>query len=417
MSLFDSAREDLLKRESPLATRMRPRTMTEFVGQEDIVGEGKLLRRAIEADLLTPMIFYGPPGTGKTTLAKIIANTTKAHFEQLNAVTAGVNDLRQVVSQAKDRLGQYQQRTILFVDEIHRFNKGQQDALLPAVEDGTLVLIGATTENPYFEVNSALLSRSRIFELKLLGMDQIQELMLRALSDRERGLGQYAVKVDPAALEHLADMAAGDARVALNALELAVKTTPPGENGDRRISREIAEDSIQQKAVLYDKSGDKHYDTVSAFIKSLRGSDPDAALYYLATMLKAGEDPKFIARRMIIHASEDIGLADPQALVQAVSAFKALEVVGLPEARLALAQAAIYIATAPKSNAVIRAINAAMSDAGAGQVPAHLQDTHYGGAAKLGRGTGYKYPHDFSGNKVAQQYLPDELKDKKYFNP
>ncbi|HEX3015356.1 MAG TPA: replication-associated recombination protein A, partial [Desulfobacteria bacterium] len=334
-----------------------------------------------------------------------------------NAVTAGVGDLRQIVKLAKDRLGQLGQRTILFLDEIHRFNKGQQDALLPAVEDGTLILIGATTENPFFEVNGALLSRSRIFELKPLSQSEIEQLLLRALTDTERGLGGYRCDVAPEAVAHLAEVAQGDARTALNALELAVKTTPPGSDGVRKISVEVAADSIQRKVVGYDKHGDKHYDVISAFIKSLRGSDPDAALYWLAYMLNAGEDPKFIARRMIVHASEDVGLADPQALTLAVSAFKALEVVGLPEARLALAEAAIYIAAAPKSNAVITAIDAAMKDATNGKVPVHLQDAHYPGAKQLGRGQGYQYPHNFPGNYVAQQYLPDELQGTRYYQP
>ncbi|MDA8442098.1 MAG: replication-associated recombination protein A [Peptococcaceae bacterium] len=417
MDLFDVARENILQRESPLATRMRPQTLAEFVGQTDCVGPGKLLRRAIEADQLSSVIFYGPPGTGKTTLAQVIANTTKAYFVQLNAVSTGVGELKQIAAQAKDRLGQYAQRTILFVDEIHRFNKSQQDVLLPAVEDGTLILVGATTENPFFEVNSALLSRSRLFELRPLSEADIIELLRRALQDRDRGLGQYRVEIEPAALVHLANTAGGDARVALNALELAVKTTSPGPEGRRSITLQIAEDSIQNKAVLYDRQGDKHYDVISAFIKSLRGSDPDAALFWLAYMLKAGEDPKFIARRMIIHASEDIGLADPRALEQAVAAFRALEVVGLPEARLALAQAAIYIALAPKSNAVVRAIDLAMADAATVDVPKHLQDSHYPGAKQTGRGQGYLYPHDFPGNYVDQQYLPDKFKLKKYYDP
>lgn len=399
---------------------MRPRTLDEFVGQEHLVGPGKLLRRAIEADRLSSAIFYGPPGTGKTTLARIIAATTQAEFEQINAVTAGISDIREVIQRAKERLGMYGRRTILFIDEIHRFNKAQQDALLPYVEDGTIILIGATTENPCFEVNAPLLSRSRIFAFEPLKPEEIRKLLLRALEDKERGLGMYKVRVDEEALDHLVRVADGDARTALNALELAVITTPPGEDGYRHITLEVAEESIQRRMVRYDKAGDNHYDVISAFIKSLRGSDPDAALHWLARMFKAGEDPRFIARRMIVHAAEDVGLADPMALVVAVAAAQALEYVGMPEARLPLAEAAIYIATAPKSNAVIKAIDSAMADIdklSIGEVPRHLRDPHYKGAKKLGHGEGYKYPHHYPNNYVQQQYMPDPLVGKKYFRP
>ncbi|MDN5294287.1 MAG: putative ATPase [Eubacteriales bacterium] len=399
---------------------MRPRTLDEFVGQEHLVGPGKLLRRAIEADRLSSAIFYGPPGTGKTTLARIIAATTQAEFEQINAVTAGISDIREVIQRAKERLGMYGRRTILFIDEIHRFNKAQQDALLPYVEDGTIILIGATTENPCFEVNAPLLSRSRIFAFEPLKPEEIRKLLLRALEDKERGLGMYKVRVDEEALGHLVRVADGDARTALNALELAVITTPPGEDGYRHITLEVAEESIQRRMVRYDKAGDNHYDVISAFIKSLRGSDPDAALHWLARMFKAGEDPRFIARRMIVHAAEDVGLADPMALVVAVAAAQALEYVGMPEARLPLAEAAIYIATAPKSNAVIKAIDSAMADIdklSIGEVPRHLRDPHYKGAKKLGHGEGYKYPHHYPNNYVQQQYMPDPLVGKKYFRP
>ena len=420
MDLFEAGRQNHMKKEAPLAVRMRARTLNEFVGQEEIVGKGKLLRRAIEADKLSSVIFYGPPGTGKTTLARVIANTTRAFFEQLNAVISGVADIKRVVKNAADRLGMYSQRTILFIDEIHRFNKSQQDALLPFVEDGTVILIGATTENPYFEVNAPLLSRSRVFRFDYLNDAEIARLVTEALHDEERGLGQYRVDLKEEALIHMVNIANGDARSALNAIELAVLTTPPGENGVREITLEVAEESIQKRSVTYDKSGDQHYDVISAFIKSLRGSDPDAALHWLARMIYAGEDPRFIARRLMVHAAEDVGLADPNALVIATSAAYALEYIGMPEARIPLAEAVIYIATAPKSNAVIKAIDSALGDIEKkkiGTVPVHLRDTSYKGAAKLGHGREYKYPHQFEGNYVEQQYLPDELLGTTYYHP
>lgn len=420
MDLFEAGRQQKLKKEAPLAVRMRARSLEEFVGQDEIVGKGKLLRRAIEADQLSSVIFYGPPGTGKTTLARIIANTTKAAFEQLNAVTSGVADIKQVAKNARDRLGMYNQRTILFIDEIHRFNKSQQDALLPFVEDGTIVLIGATTENPYFEVNAPLLSRSRVFGFRHLEDEDIKKLINYALNDAERGLGRFRVNLHEDAVRHIINVANGDARSALNAVELAVVTTTPGQDGIREITLEVAEESIQKRSVRYDKSGDQHYDVISAFIKSLRGSDPDAAIHWLARMIYAGEDPRFIARRLIVHAAEDVGMADPKALVMATSAASALEYIGMPEARIPLAEAVIYIATAPKSNAVINAIDLALGDIESkklGSVPVHLRDSHYKGAAKLGHGKGYKYPHDFEGNYVRQQYLPDELQGVRYYKP
>ncbi len=420
MDLFEANRQKQLEKEAPLAVRMRPRSLDEFVGQDEIVGKGKLLRRAIEADQLSSAIFYGPPGTGKTTLARVVANTTKAFFVQLNAVTSGVADIKEVVKSAKDRLGMYNQRTILFIDEIHRFNKSQQDALLPFAEDGTIILIGATTENPYFEVNPPLLSRSRVFGFKILTDEEIAKLVKQALTDEERGLGQYRVDLKEEALAHIVNIADGDARSALNAIELCVLTTPPNAKGFREITLTVAEESIQKRAVRYDKSGDQHYDVISAFIKSLRGSDPDAALHWLARMIYAGEDPRFIARRLIVHAAEDVGLADPNALVVATSAAYALEYVGMPEARLPLAEAVIYIATAPKSNSVIKAVDKALSDIEKrkpGPVPVHLRDTSYKGAAQMGHGKGYKYPHDSKGNYVEQQYLPDELLGVKYYLP
>ncbi|MDA8353420.1 MAG: AAA family ATPase [Firmicutes bacterium] len=420
MNLFDFGQEQEKEKKAPLAARMRPRTLDEMVGQSHILGPGKLLRRSIEADQLSSIILYGPPGTGKTTLAKVIANTSQAHFEQLNAVTAGVGDIRRLTQEAKERLGMYSQRTLLFIDEIHRFNKSQQDALLPYVEDGTIILIGATTENPSFEVNSALLSRSRIFQLQPLSEAELKELADRALTDEERGLGHYRAQAEEEAIQHMVRVASGDARNLLNALELAVTTTPPGEDGIRLITLEVAEESIQQKMVRYDKGGDQHYDTISAFIKSMRGSDADAALYYLAKMIHAGEDPRFIARRVFIHAAEDVGMADPRALTIAAAAAQAVEHIGLPEAQIPLAEAVIYIATAPKSNAVVRGINEAMEAVkkeSRGDVPAHLRDTHFRGAKDQGRGQGYLYPHHFPRGYVQQQYLPDEHRGKTFYHP
>ncbi|MHB1125443.1 MAG: AAA family ATPase [Bacillota bacterium] len=420
MDLFSYGKEKYLEKAAPLAARMRPATLEEFVGQDHIMGDGKALRRAIKEDQVSSLIFYGPPGCGKTALAKIIAGSTRAHFEQLNAVTAGVNDLRRVIREAEERLGMYRQKTIVFVDEIHRFNKAQQDALLPAVESGVIIMIGATTENPYFEVNAPLISRSRIFRFNPLEDAEISGLLERALNDRERGLGEYQASMENGALQHLVRAANGDARAALNGLELAVVTTPPGEDGYRRITVEVAADSIQQPALVYDKDGDQHYDTISAFIKSLRGSDPQAAVYWLARMIYAGEDPRFIARRMVIHAAEDVGLADPHALLVAVAAAQAVDFVGLPEARLPMAEAAIYIAMAPKSNSVCKAIDAAMRDLKEkkiGAVPVHLRDTSYRGATKMGHGRGYKYPHDFPGHYVEQRYLPEELGGVVYYQP
>lgn len=420
MDLFDYARGQMLHTEAPLALRMRPRTLDELVGQEQIIGPGRLLRRAIEADQLSSLIFYGPAGTGKTTIARVIANTTKAHFEQLNAVTSGVADLRRVMDEARQRRGLYSTRTILFVDEIHRFNKAQQDALLPAVEDGTLILIGATTENPFFEVNAALVSRSRIFRLEPLTDDNVRTLLQRALSDTERGLGKMRAELEPDALEHLVRVANGDARSALNALELAVMTTKPDDQGVRRIDISVASESIQQRALVYDKNGDQHYDVISAFIKSMRGSDPDAALYWLARMIYAGEDPLFIARRILICAAEDVGLADPQALLVANAAYQAVHALGLPEGRIPLAEAVVYIAAAPKSNSAYLGIDRALDDVRekrVGGVPIHLRDASYKGAARLGHGKGYRYAHDFPEHYVAQDYLPDELRGVRYYEP
>lgn len=417
--MFEAAREQDREREQPLAARMRPRTLDEFTGQEDILGPGKLLRRAIESDrLFSSIILWGPPGVGKTSLSAIIANKTASHFETLSAVLAGVADIRRVVDGARERFNLYAQRTILLVDEIHRFNKAQQDALLPHVENGTIILIGATTENPYFEVNSALLSRSRVFQFNPLTPQATLTLMHRALEDKERGYGARNIEITGDALAHLSEIAGGDARSALNALELAVESTSPGEDGVTRINLDVAQESIQRRVLRYDKSSDEHYDTVSAFIKSMRGSDPDAALYYLAKMLYAGEDPEFIARRMIIFASEDIGNAAPLALVVAVNAMQALQFVGLPEAQLNLAQCAIYLATAPKSNSTL-GIGAALADIerlGSLDVPNHLKDSSRDSKA-LGHGKGYKYPHDFENHFVVQQYLPDRVRDKIYYNP
>ncbi len=421
MDLFDYMRASTQEQESPLASRMRPTTLDEVVGQRHIIGKDKLLYRAIKADKLGSIIFYGPPGTGKTTLAKVIANTTSANFRQINATVAGKKDMEDVVKEAKDNLGMYGRKTILFVDEIHRFNKSQQDYLLPYVEDGTLILIGATTENPYFEVNGALLSRSRIFELKALEREDVKELIVRAVSDEKKGMGSYHAVIEDEAADFLADISGGDARAALNAVELGILTTErDSEDGLIHITLEVAQECIQKRAVRYDKDGDNHYDTISAFIKSMRGSDPDAAVYYLARMLYAGEDIKFIARRIMICASEDVGNADPQALVVAVSAAQAIERVGMPEAQIILSQAVLYVATAPKSNAACNAVFEAM-DAVKNQrsmpVPPHLQDAHYGGSAKLGHGIGYKYAHDYPNHYVKQQYLPDGMEGRVFYRP
>lgn len=417
MDLFDYMRENTQKQEAPLASRLRPRTLDEIVGQKHILGKDKLLYRAIRADKLSSLIFYGPPGTGKTTIARVIANTTRADFTQLNATVAGKKDMEAVVNRAKDNLGMYGRKTILFVDEIHRFNKGQQDYLLPFVEDGTVILIGATTENPYFEVNGALLSRSVIFELKPLEKADILKLIHRALTDTERGMGSYGADITEDAAEFLADIAGGDARSALNAVELGVLTTEQSEDGRIHLTQEVMAECIQKRTVRYDKTGDNHYDTISAFIKSMRGSDPDAAVYYLAKMIYAGEDERFIARRIMICASEDVGNADPMALTVAVSAAQAVERIGFPEAQIILAQAASYVACAPKSNSAVNAISAAMESVKTKRtsVPPHLQDAHYPGAGKLGHGTGYKYAHDYPNHYVEQQYLPDEVLGEKFY--
>lgn len=417
MDLFDYMRETTKEKESPLASRLRPTTLDEVVGQQHIIGKDKLLYRAIKADKLSSVIFYGPPGTGKTTLAKVIANTTSAEFTQINATVAGKKDMEEVVNKAKELKGMYQKRTILFIDEIHRFNKGQQDYLLPFVEDGTIILIGATTENPYFEVNGALLSRSSVFELRPLSQEEVETLILRAVQDEKKGMGSYHAVIDEDALHFLADLAGGDARSALNAVELGILTTPRSEDGMIHITLDVASECIQKRVVRYDKIGDNHYDTISAFIKSMRGSDPDAAVYYLAKMLYAGEDIKFIARRIMICASEDVGNADPMALNVAVSAAQAVERIGMPEAQIILSQAVLYVATAPKSNSACNAVFAAMDNVKKYKttVPVHLQDAHYKGSAKLGHGIGYKYAHDYPNHYVKQQYLPDEIKDAVFY--
>ena len=420
MDLFDYMREQNMESESPLASRLRPKTLDEVVGQQHIVGKDKLLYRAIKADKLSSIIFYGPPGTGKTTLAKVIANTTSAEFKQINATSAGKKDMEEVVQQAKNNQGMYGKKTILFIDEIHRFNKGQQDYLLPFVEDGTIILIGATTENPYFEVNSALLSRSIIFELKKLEKEDIKVLLLRAVDDCEKGMGSFGAVIDEDALEFLADVCNGDARAALTAIELGILTTERSADGKIHITIDVASECIQKRVISYDKTGDNHYDTISAFIKSMRGSDPDAAVYYLARMLYAGEDIKFIARRIMICASEDVGNADPMALVVATSAAQAVERIGMPEAQIILSQAVTYIACAPKSNAAYEAIGAAMRtvrNSVTPPVPTHLQDAHYKGAEKLGHGLGYKYAHAYPNHYVEQQYLPDALVGTKFYEP
>ena len=419
MDLFDYMKEQTLENESPLASRMRPVTLEEVAGQQHIIGKDKLLYRAIKADKLGSVIFYGPPGTGKTTLAKVIANTTSARFKQLNATVAGKKDMEEVVKEAQEYLGMYGKKTILFIDEIHRFNKGQQDYLLPFVEDGTLILIGATTENPYFEVNGALISRSIVFELKPLGKEDICSLLERAVTDVEKGMGSYQAVLHEDARDFLADISGGDARAALNALELGVLTTEKSPDGKIHIDLETASQCIQKRVVRYDKTGDNHYDTISAFIKSMRGSDPNAAVFYLAKMLYAGEDIKFIARRIMICAAEDVGNADPQALQVAVAAAQAVERLGMPEARIPLAQAVTYVASAPKSNAAYLAVDEAMEAVRSTKttVPVHLQDSHYKGAGKLGHGIGYQYAHDYPNHYVKQQYLPSELVDRVFYRP
>lgn len=420
MDLFEYMRENTKEKESPLASRLRPTKLTEVVGQSHIIGEDKLLYRAIMADKLGSVIFYGPPGTGKTTLAKVIANTTSSNFHQINATSAGKKDMEEVIGQAKQTLGMYAKKTILFVDEIHRFNKGQQDYLLPFVEDGTIVLVGATTENPYFEVNSALISRSIVFELKPLEQNDIKELLIRAITDKEKGLGAYRAVMDEDALEFLASAANGDARSALNAIELGVLTTKRSEDDLIHITLEVASECIQKRVLKYDKSGDNHYDTISAFIKSMRGSDPDAAIYYLAKMLYAGEDVAFIARRIMICAAEDVSNADPNALVVATSAAQAVERLGMPEGRIVLAQAAAYVACAPKSNSAIVAIDEAselIAKDKTPPIPPHLQDAHYKGAAKLNHGVGYLYAHNYENHYVKQQYLPDPYVGRTFYRP
>jgi putative ATPase len=418
MDLFEYMRNSNQEKESPLASRLRPRTLDEVVGQSHIIGKDKLLYRAIKADKISSIIFYGPPGTGKTTLAKVIAGTTSSVFTQINATSAGKKDMEEVIAQAKDNAGMYGKKTILFIDEIHRFNKSQQDYLLPFVEDGTIVLIGATTENPYFEVNSALLSRSIIFELKSLDIEDIKKLLVRAVYDEERGMGSYRAEIEEDALEFLSDVANGDARAALNAIELGVMTTERSEDGKIHITLAVASECIQKRVVRYDKTGDNHYDTISAFIKSMRGSDPDAAVYYLAKMLYAGESVTFIARRIMICASEDVSNADPNALVVAVAASQAVERIGMPESQIILAQAAAYVACAPKSNSAVAAIGAAMEAVGhekTATIPSYLMDAHYKGAAKLGHGLGYKYAHNYKNHYVNQQYLPEELKGRVFY--
>lgn len=420
MDLFEYMRSTNMEKESPLAARMRPAVLDEVVGQQHIIGKDKLLYRAIKADKVSSVIFYGPPGTGKTTLAKVIANTTSAQFTQLNATSSGKKEMEEVVKKAKETKGMYGKKTILFIDEIHRFNKGQQDYLLPFVEDGTVVLIGATTENPYFEVNTALISRSIVFELKPLEIEDIKKLIHKAVYDENKGMGAYKAKIDEEAEEFLAQLSGGDARHALNAIELGIMTTDRSEDGFIHITTEVISECIQKRVLRYDKSGDSHYDTISAFIKSMRGSDADAAVYYLARMLYAGESVTFVARRIMICAAEDVGNADPNALVVATNASLAVERVGMPEAQIILSQAAAYVACAPKSNAAVMAISEAMAQVQATgnlPIPPHLQDAHYKGAAKLGHGTGYKYAHEYPNNYVKQQYLPYELNGKEFYKP
>ncbi len=419
MDLFEYMRQSQQEKDAPLAARLRPSTLEEVVGQQHIIGRDKLLYRAIKADKIGSLIFYGPPGTGKTTLAKVISNSTKANFVQINATVAGKKDMEEVVARAREDRGMYGKRTTLFIDEIHRFNKGQQDYLLPFVEDGTVLLIGATTENPYFEVNGALLSRSLIFELKPLSAEEIKELIRRAVYDKEKGMGLYGAVMEEEVMDFLADQSGGDARQALNAVELGIMTTAPSEDGVIRFTLEVASDCIQKKVLRYDKNGDNHYDVISAFIKSMRGSDPDAALYYLARMLSAGESITFIARRIMICASEDVGNADPQALQVAVAAALAVERIGMPEAQIILAQAVTYVAAAPKSNSALGIFDAMdeVKRSGNLKIPGHLQDAHYKGASKLGRGIGYKYAHDYKNHYVDQQYLPYELNGREFYRP
>ena len=420
MDIFDYARSVNSEKESPLASRLRPKTLDQVVGQEHIIGKDKLLYRAIKADKLSSIIFYGPPGTGKTTLAKVIANTTSADFMQLNATVAGKKDMEDVVAKAKQNMAMSGRKTILFVDEIHRFNKGQQDYLLPFVEDGTVVLIGATTENPYFEVNSALISRSIVFELHPLSVENIKTLILRAVNDKTDGMGIYNGVIDDDAVMFLAEISNGDARTALNAVELGILTTDPAQDGKIHITLEVAQQCVQKRALKYDKSGDNHYDTISAFIKSMRGSDPDAAVYYLSRMLYAGESVDFISRRILICAAEDVGMANPQALVVANAAAQAVHQVGMPEAQKILSEAVIYVASSPKSNSACNAIFAAnevVRSTVTAKVPVHLQDAHYKGSAKLGHGIGYKYAHDYPNHYVKQQYLPDGLEDSRFYEP
>ena len=417
-NLFDTNKKESMQKNAPLAQRMRPQTLDEILGQEHIIGPGKLLRRAIETDKLSSLIFWGTPGCGKTTIASVIANVTNKFYASLNAVTDGVADLRKVTAKAEENLSMYGRQTILFIDEIHRFNKGQQDALLPSVEKGLIVLIGATTQNPYFSLNPALLSRSMVFELKPLKKEDIENIIRRSCSDVNRGFGAYKLEVTQEAIDHLCNSSQGDARIALNGLELAVLSSRPDENGVRVIDLSVVEESIQRPAIVYDNTGDDHYDIIPAFIKSMRGSDPDAAVYYLARMLDAGEDPMFIARRIVIHACEDVGLADPHALQVAQSAASAVQFIGMPEGRIILAEAAIYVAKAPKSNSVICAIDAALSQVRSGKngpVPDHLKDSHYAGAKQLGHGVGYQYPHDDPSGWVKQQYLPNNLADAVFY--
>ena len=420
MDIFDYARSVNSEKESPLASRLRPKTLDQVVGQEHIIGKDKLLYRAIKADKISSIIFYGPPGTGKTTLAKVIANTTSADFMQLNATVAGKKDMEDVVAKAKKNMAMSGRKTILFVDEIHRFNKGQQDYLLPFVEDGTVILIGATTENPYFEVNSALISRSIVFELHPLSVENIKTLILRAVNDKTDGMGIYNGVIDDDAVMFLAEISNGDARTALNAVELGILTTDPAQDGKIHITLEVAQQCVQKRALKYDKSGDNHYDTISAFIKSMRGSDPDAAVYYLSRMLYAGESVDFISRRILICAAEDVGMANPQALVVANAAAQAVHQVGMPEAQIILSEAVIYVASSPKSNSAcnaIFAVNEVVRSTVTAKVPSHLQDAHYKGSAKLGHGIGYKYAHDYPNHYVKQQYLPDGLEDSRFYEP